>query len=86
MSDSLLVAKHARIVCVKESRDHHARTRTTSGQALRDSCRVLCPDVVGRGQSDWLEHKQGYAYPPYLADMTALIARATEPLHRRADL
>jgi pimeloyl-ACP methyl ester carboxylesterase len=37
---------------------------------------VLCPDVVGRGQSDWLTHKQDYGYPQYLADMAALIARA----------
>jgi pimeloyl-ACP methyl ester carboxylesterase len=38
---------------------------------------VICPDVVGRGQSEWLERKQDYGYPQYLADMTALIARAT---------
>ena len=37
--------------------------------------RVACPDVAGRGASDWLEDPAGYAYPQYLADMTVLIAR-----------
>jgi pimeloyl-ACP methyl ester carboxylesterase len=35
---------------------------------------VICPDVVGRGQSDWLRDPAGYGYPQYCADMTALIA------------
>ncbi len=38
-------------------------------------CRVVCPDVVGRGDSDWLSDPAGYGYPQYLADMNALIAR-----------
>jgi pimeloyl-ACP methyl ester carboxylesterase len=37
--------------------------------------RVVCPDVVGRGASDWLTDPAQYGYPQYLADMTALIAR-----------
>lgn len=37
--------------------------------------RVACPDVVGRGRSDWLADAAGYGYPQYLADMNALIAR-----------
>ncbi len=36
---------------------------------------VVCPDVVGRGRSDWLKDPAGYGYPEYCADMTALIAR-----------
>ena len=42
---------------------------------LADHYRVLCPDVVGRGHSDWLPDKTGYTYPQYCTDMTALIAR-----------
>ncbi|MFQ5773890.1 MAG: alpha/beta fold hydrolase [Kiloniellaceae bacterium] len=37
--------------------------------------RGVCPDVVGRGRSDWLADPAGYGYPQYLADMTVLIAR-----------
>ena len=38
--------------------------------------RVLCPDLPGRGKSEWLTHKEDYAYPVYCADMAALIARS----------
>lgn len=37
--------------------------------------RVICPDVVGRGDSDRLRDPRGYGYPQYLADMAMLIAR-----------
>ena len=35
--------------------------------------RVVCPDVVGRGMSDWLADPQGYAIPHYAADLLALL-------------
>lgn len=37
--------------------------------------RVVCPDVVGRGRSEWLKDPAHYGYPQYMADMTALLAR-----------
>ncbi|MCB2102105.1 MAG: alpha/beta hydrolase [Rhodobacterales bacterium] len=37
--------------------------------------RVACPDLPGRGRSDWLSNPALYAPPTYLADMAALIAR-----------
>ncbi len=43
--------------------------------ALAADFRVVCPDVAGRGRSDWLTNKDDYNYPQYLADMNALIAR-----------
>ena len=45
--------------------------------ALADRFRVICPDVAGRGKSDWLENKTDYGYAQYRTDMTALIARVT---------
>jgi len=43
--------------------------------ALSSDCRVICPDVVGRGQSDWLQDEQDYDYYPlYLSDALSLIA------------
>lgn len=45
-------------------------------QAMSDRYRVLCPDVVGRGESDWLRNPAGYAVPQYVADMVTLIARS----------
>jgi pimeloyl-ACP methyl ester carboxylesterase len=44
-------------------------------QVLENDYRVVCPDVAGRGRSDWLKTKALYAMPQYCADMTALIAR-----------
>lgn len=37
--------------------------------------RVVCPDVVGRGKSDWLIDPSYYGVPQYVADMLTLIAR-----------
>ena len=37
--------------------------------------RVICPDAVGRGDSDWLKNPMEYAIPTYAADMVTLIAR-----------
>ncbi len=37
--------------------------------------RVICPDVTGRGLSDWLPMPMLYAVPQYVSDMVTLIAR-----------
>ncbi len=47
----------------------------TLAQALAADYRVVCPDVVGRGRSDWLADPMGYAIPAYVADMVTLLAR-----------
>lgn len=43
--------------------------------ALCDTYRVICPDVVGRGRSDWLTDPQLYQIPQYVSDMVTLVAR-----------
>lgn len=40
-----------------------------------DPIRVVCPDVVGRGRSEWLKNPQGYQLPTYAGDMLALLAQ-----------
>ena len=51
-------------------------------KALCDEYRVICPDVAGRGKSDWLPDPAMYTIPRYAADMQALIAAAApETLH-----
>lgn len=44
-------------------------------RAMVDRYRVICPDVVGRGSSDWLRDPMYYGIPQYAADMATLIAR-----------
>jgi pimeloyl-ACP methyl ester carboxylesterase len=43
-------------------------------EALEADCRVICVDVVGRGQSDWLVSEAGYDnYLLYLSDAIELL-------------
>ena len=44
-------------------------------RAMSDRYRVVCPDIVGRGRSDWLTNKHLYAPPQYCADIVTLLAR-----------
>jgi pimeloyl-ACP methyl ester carboxylesterase len=37
--------------------------------------RVICPDVAGRGQSEWLDDPSLYQIPQYASDMLALLAQ-----------
>jgi pimeloyl-ACP methyl ester carboxylesterase len=44
-------------------------------ESLADAYRVVCPDIVGRGRSDWLRDPVDYNYPVYLNDLTTLLAK-----------
>jgi pimeloyl-ACP methyl ester carboxylesterase len=61
------------VVCV------HGLTRNCRdfdflAEALEADCRVICVDVVGRGQSDWLVSEAGYDnYLLYLSDAIELL-------------
>ena len=67
------------VVCVhglsRQGRDFDVLARAllaraaAQGQALR----VVCPDVVGRGDSDWLKEPMGYQFPTYVGDMLTLL-------------
>lgn len=43
-------------------------------EALSPTHRVLAIDMPGRGRSEWLANKADYAFPTYLATLTALVA------------
>jgi pimeloyl-ACP methyl ester carboxylesterase len=43
--------------------------------ALQSDYRVVAPDYVGRGESDWLADPMGYQVPTYVADTVTLLAR-----------
>jgi pimeloyl-ACP methyl ester carboxylesterase len=62
------------LVCV-HGLSRQGRDFDTLAQAMVDRYRVVCPDVVGRGQSDRLADPAGYQIPAYVADMVTLIAR-----------
>ena len=65
------------VLCVhgltRQGRDFDVLAQTLverAGGALR----VVCPDVVGRGKSDWLADPMGYQIPHYVGDLLALLA------------
>ncbi len=62
------------LVCV-HGLSRQGRDFDTLAQDLSAEYRVVCPDVVGRGRSDWLADPAGYAVPNYVADMVTLVAR-----------
>ncbi len=62
------------LVCV-HGLSRQGRDFDTLARALCDRYRVVCPDVVGRGRSDWLADPMGYSVPSYVADMVTLLAR-----------
>jgi pimeloyl-ACP methyl ester carboxylesterase len=62
------------VVCV------HGLTRCARdfdflARELAADYRVVCPDVAGRGDSEWLRDPTEYQVPVYVNDMVALIAR-----------
>jgi cobalt-zinc-cadmium efflux system protein len=57
----------------------HGLTRRGSdfavlARAMSDRYYVVCPDVVGRGNSDYLANPMLYGVPQYVSDMVTLIA------------
>jgi pimeloyl-ACP methyl ester carboxylesterase len=52
-----------------------ARDFDRLAQSLSERYRVVCPDVAGRGDSEWLADPSLYVIPQYVADMVTLIAR-----------
>ena len=66
-NDTILVCVHG---LTRQGRDFDVLAR-----AMLDRYRIVCPDVVGRGRSDWLADPMGYALPQYVADMVTLLAR-----------
>ena len=62
------------LVCV-HGLTRQGRDFDTLARYLCGNWRVICPDVVGRGRSDWLQDPTGYAIPAYVADMVTLLAR-----------
>ena len=62
------------LVCV-HGLTRQGRDFDVLAQAMLADYRVVCPDVVGRGESDWLSDPGGYSVPMYVADMVTLLAR-----------
>jgi pimeloyl-ACP methyl ester carboxylesterase len=73
------------LMCV-HGLSRQGRDFDTLARSLSDRYQVICPDVVGRGHSDWLADPKGYQVFSYVSDMVALMqqlraqVKATEPI------
>ena len=67
------------VVCVhglsRQGRDFDVLAQELCRRASPGAIRVICPDMAGRGESDWLKDPMGYQLPAYAADMLALLAQ-----------
>ena len=79
------------VVCVhgltRQGRDFDilAQALVVSAKAAHlPALRVICPDVVGRGQSDWLQDPMGYQFAQYAGDMAVMLQtlNAQHPIER----
>jgi pimeloyl-ACP methyl ester carboxylesterase len=66
------------VVCVhgltRQGRDFDRLAKALVAQSPHP-LQVICPDVVGRGRSDWLADPASYQIPQYAADVLALLAQ-----------
>jgi pimeloyl-ACP methyl ester carboxylesterase len=66
------------VLCVhgltRQGRDFDHLAKALVAQSP-EPLQVICPDVVGRGQSEWLSDPMGYQIPQYASDMLALLSQ-----------
>lgn len=75
-------ARHPHVVLCVHGLTRQGRDFDVLAERLSHHARVICPDVAGRGDSDWLALPEAYAVPVYAADMLALLAQ----LHAEAPI
>lgn len=64
---NVLICTHA---LTRNSRDFDYLARD-----LQKNYRIICPDLIGRGKSDYPGNALVYNFPQYMSDMVALLAR-----------
>ncbi|MEG0199688.1 MAG: alpha/beta hydrolase [Comamonas sp.] len=73
---------HPHVIVCAHGLSRQGRDFDVLAVELSRFARVICPDVVGRGESDWLQDPMAYQVPLYAADMLALLAQ----LHHQAPI
>ena len=72
-------ADHPHVIVCVHGLTRQGRDFDVLARALCTRARVVCPDIVGRGQSDWLADPMGYQVPLYVADMQRLLTQLACP-------
>jgi pimeloyl-ACP methyl ester carboxylesterase len=66
-------AQNPNIVLCAHGLSRNAQDFRFLAEALAPHYRVLCPDMAGRGESDWLVNKNDYNYMTYASDVVAIL-------------
>ena len=66
-------AKNARVVICAHGLSRNGRDFDVLADALASDFRILCPDVPGRGESDWFASADHYTIPHYIQAMNAML-------------
>ena len=65
--------KNPRVVLCVHGLSRNGRDFDVVADALSKDFRVLCPDIPGRGQSDWLASENQYSIPTYARFINAML-------------
>lgn len=65
--------KNTRVVICVHGLSRNGRDFDVVADALSRDFRVLCPDIPGRGQSDWLANAEQYSIPTYVRFINAML-------------
>ncbi len=68
-------AENPRVVICVHGYSRHSRDFDVLARALSEDYRVICPDLAGRGESDWLGTAMEYSFPQMMADLNVLLSR-----------
>ena len=72
----VLVCAHG---LTRQGRDFDRLAQALVAQST-EALQVICPDVAGRGQSEWLNNPALYQIPQYAADMLAMLGQVQAQL------
>jgi pimeloyl-ACP methyl ester carboxylesterase len=64
---------HEKVLICVHGLTRNSRDFDNLAQELQEGYRIICPDVVGRGQSDWLSNPSDYGIPLYVTDLLTLM-------------
>ncbi|MBL8308844.1 MAG: alpha/beta hydrolase [Burkholderiales bacterium] len=67
--------RNPRVVVCVHGLSRNGRDFDVVAPALADDYRVLCPDIPGRGESDWYATAADYTIPNYIAAIQAMFAQ-----------
>lgn len=63
------------VICVHGMTRNGSDFDTLADHLASQGKQIYCPDIVGRGNSDWLQDAKNYSFEQYASDMVNMIAR-----------